>query len=153
MINIFKRKPKECKHKYKDFPWFIALERDERSILERYRLKVVEPYVCLLCKKRTDVVLSCVPNVDVDNMDDKIKALKNLYKDKIEERAVVEDMVSDCQLVDKSFLESYEYSQKVTEDIMKSLHEDKSTSDGSNNDDLMALINEFKNNLQVTQKG
>jgi len=153
MINIFKRKPKECKHKYKDFPWFISLERDERSILERYRLKVVEPYVCLLCKKRTDVVLSCVANVDMDNMNDKIKELKDRYKGKIEERAIVEDMVSDCQLVDKSFLESYEYSQKVTEDIMKSLHEDKSTSDGSNNDDLMALINEFKNNLQVTQKG
>ena len=154
MINIFKRKPKECKHKYKDFPWFIALERDERSILERYRLKVVEPYVCLLCKKRTDVVLSCVVNVDMDNMNDKIKELKDRYKGKIEERAIVEDMVSDCQLVDKSFLESYEYSQKVTADIMKSMHEDKHTSGSSNNDnDLMALVNEIKNNLQVTQKG
>lgn len=153
MINIFKRKPKECKHKYKDFPWFIALERDERSILERYRLKVVEPYVCLLCKQRIDVVLSCVSNVDIDDIDEKIKSIKNRYKDKIEERAVVEDMVNDCQLVDKSFLESYEYSQKVTEDIMKSLHEDKPASGGSNNDDLMALINEFKNNLQTTQKG
>ena len=92
-------------------------------------------------------------NVDIDDIDEKIKSIKNRYKDKIEERAVVEDMVNDCQLVDKSFLESYEYSQKVTEDIMKSLHEDKPASGGSNNDDLMALINEFKNNLQTTQKG
>lgn len=58
------------------------------------------------------------------------------------------------KLVDKSFLESYEYSQKVTADIMKSMHEDKHTSGSSNNDnDLMALVNEIKNNLQVAQKG
>jgi len=175
MINIFKKKPKECKHKYKDFPWFITYERDERSILQYYRVKIVEPYVCLICKKRVDMVLSCISNVDIDDVEDKIKDLKKRYKDKLEERAVVEDMVNDCQLVDKSFLESYEYSQKVTEDIMKSMHEQtpgspcsvseaitilskscpenqvKENKSGSNNNDLKVQVEKAKEQAKALQ--
>ena len=153
MINIFKKKQKECKHKYKDFPWYISYKKEENKILPFYRIEIIEPYVCLLCKKRIDKVLSFIPDVDEEKVDEIIKDLQKKYGSKIEDITIVEDMVNDCQLVDKSFIESYEYSQKITEDIMKSMHEDKYTSGNSNNDDLMALVNEIKNNLQVIQKG
>lgn len=121
------------------------------------------------------MVLYCVSNVCISEVEDRIKDLKKRYKDKLEEQAVVEDMVNDCQLVDKSFLESYEYSQKVTEDIMKSMHEQtpgspssvseaitilsksrpenqvKENKSGSSNNELLNLISDMKETFSKSE--
>ena len=156
MIRLFKHR---CKHKFKDFPWYIDYNKKKRfsfdylGIETLYKEKIIEPYVCLLCKKRLNKILACSEWVHFSKSEDIEDDWKRKFEGKILPRAAVEDMVNDCQLVDKSFLESYEYSQKITEDIMESIHKDKRASNCSDNNELMTLVNEVKNNLQVTQKG
>lgn len=154
MINIFKKKPKECKHKYKDFPWYIEYNSYEERYETRYTVKIKEPYVCLLCSNRIDKTLCSQSGLTKREAEKCIDEFLDMHKDRIQDAAIVEDMVNDCQLVDKSFLESYEYSQKVTEDIMKSMHERPSDNprsvseaenkSGSSNSELLNLISDMK---------
>lgn len=177
MINIFKKKPKECKHKYKDFPWYITYYMDKARILPTYTIDITEPYVCLICKERVNKNLMHIVGVDPNDLDKELNELNNKYASNLESKAIVEDMVNDCQLVDKSFVESYEYSQKVTEDIMKSMHEKpsndpcniseaiaslskpysesqiKENKSGSNNNELLNLISDIKETCADTASG
>ena len=149
MINIFNKKPKECKHKYKDFPWYIEYTPYTDMYGTKYTVKIKEPYVCLLCGNRIDKTLCSQLNLTKREAEKCIDEFMDIHKDRIQDAAIVEDMVNDCQLVDKSFLESYDYSQKITEDIMKSMHEDnaKENGSGSDNKKLLNLISDIKETL------
>ena len=150
MINIFKKKPKECKHKYKDFPWYIEYNKYTDMYETKYAVKIKEPYVCLLCGNRIDKTLCSQLGLTKKEAEKCIDELLDMHKDRIQDAAIVEDMVNDCQLVDKSFLKSYEYSQKVTEDIMESMHErssDNPCGASESNNELLNLISDVKETL------
>ena len=150
MINIFKKKPKECKHKYKDFPWYITYYMDRSKVFPTYTIDITEPYVCLICKERVDKNLMHMIGIDPDELDKKLNELNDKYASNLENKAIVEDMVNDCQLVDKSFVESYEYSQKVTEDIMKSMHEMPSN-DPCNISEVIASLSKSCSESQIKE--
>lgn len=96
--------PKECNHMWKDFPWYIDSEYDAFS--KTVDLKVYEPYVCIQCKKRKDVLLDSYTRY-ATSYDEANKIVGNRiedYEDRIRPKAVIEDMVNDEQLVDRQAL-------------------------------------------------
>lgn len=96
--------PKECNHQWKDFPWYINADYD--SFSRTVELKIYEPYVCIRCKKRKDVLLDAYTRCGL-SYDEANKAVNNRiedYEDHIQPKAVVEDMVHDEQLVDRQAL-------------------------------------------------
>lgn len=46
--------PPPCKHKWKDFPWYIDSALFDNTKLH---IRIIEPYVCIYCKKRKDIIL------------------------------------------------------------------------------------------------
>lgn len=97
--------PKECDHLWKDFPWYLNGTYDAAS--RTVELKVYEPYVCIKCKKRKDVLLDSYirNNISSYNESNEVinKRVEN-YEEYIKPKAVVEDMVNDEQLVDRQAL-------------------------------------------------
>lgn len=102
------KKPPECNHKYKDFPWYMKAVYYSR--LGHLEAHIIEPFVCLLCKKRKDVVLNTYSHDEPSHkkagewLDNEIES----FRDKILPRPVVEDMIADMQLIDQEFLKYYE---------------------------------------------
>lgn len=96
-----------CNHKWKDFPWYIDAVLYGGSELH---VKIVEPYVCIYCKKRKDVILKEQThlNYTVSKAYDFILSLEEKYKDFIKDEAVVNDMINDMILVDREYLRLYE---------------------------------------------
>lgn len=97
-------KPAVCDHKWKDFPWFYKAVYQ----LQEHKLyfKVIEPFVCIHCKKRMDKVLfennSYYKTYDEAN--DYVNNFKKEYADHMEKEVIVEDMIADMQLVDREYL-------------------------------------------------
>lgn len=92
-----------CKHKYRDFPWYIESSYDNDYYC--YIIYVKEPYVCVWCGERQDKVLQRIERTG--SMEDCIKAieaLKKEYKGYIMRRAIIEDMINDMRLVDRDYL-------------------------------------------------
>lgn len=115
MFSFLKKKSKSkvCNHKWKDFPWYLAIsyydtERYYSSPDYRYTLKVVEPYVCIKCKDRRDEVLMTYESNSREKRDAKVKELQQTYPDKIRPIVEIEDMVKDEQLVDREYLKLLE---------------------------------------------
>lgn len=112
-VSITLAPPKECEHKFSDFPWFldVSVERDcsYYHLRYNYTIKVIEPYVCIFCKERKDVILDVFRGVGVcyDDFSAKLKAVTKQYEDHLQNRAVIEDMISDMQLVDREYLKYY----------------------------------------------
>ena len=107
---LFKKKTPVCLHKHKDFPWYVAISKYEHGgYTYRYKVDVVEPYVCVHCGRRQDIVLIQYSDImskgEADNIAEK---LKEKYSDYIQDRAIVEDMVNDTILVDQQYLRFYE---------------------------------------------
>lgn len=137
MFNLFKNK---CKHKYKDFPWYIEIEAHTNNT---YSVKIKEPYVCVICKNRIDKELSRKTFIWERDCYDEIDNIKNTYGNRIKLSAEVEDMVNDFQLVDRHFLETYEYSQKITEEIFKNIQNNSET----DSTEIYKLIADVKHEL------
>lgn len=89
-------------HHWQDFPPYIRYNISE----DEYKIEIIEPYVCLDCKQRKDVVLTSV-NRTGDNVyqegHNELKQIKEENKDIIKSRVVVEDMINDTIHVDKEY--------------------------------------------------
>lgn len=97
-------KPVECRHHWKDFPWYY----EATYYKDTYRLeaKLIEPYVCIHCKERKNVTLKEHQRVNLsyDEANELIDEWREKYKNYMEDRAIVEDMIHDMQLVDREYL-------------------------------------------------
>lgn len=97
--------PQECAHKYKDFPWYR--EAVYYTNFQSITFKIYEPFVCVLCGHRVNKVLmdeTCSVKSKKDG-DAWIRCKCEAIEDRIQHRAIVEDMIADMQLVDRRFLE------------------------------------------------
>ena len=52
---IIQELPKECSHKWRDFPWYMEYDYDTNT--GSLKVGIYEPYVCIHCKKRENVTL------------------------------------------------------------------------------------------------
>lgn len=97
--------PLPCRHKWKDFPWYIEGKYYIQTRSEV--ITIIEPYVCIHCKERKNV---CLLRAAYDGVTEKeanhlFEENESEYKEYLKPRAVVEDMISDFQLVDRTYLE------------------------------------------------
>lgn len=94
-----------CIHTWIDFPWFIRHKWAPNSYGDKgiSTLSVYEPYVCVHCKKRNDVLLyqESEDGISVKRHWEKLKEWEEKYKDHIMPRPIVEDMINDAIYVDK----------------------------------------------------
>ena len=101
-------KPPPCPHTWVDFPWYLDHsfknynnnnypDKGESTIV------IYEPYVCVHCQKRKDVELyrERQTYMTMERHLKKIEEWKELYKDHIKPKPVVEDMINDAIYVDK----------------------------------------------------
>lgn len=100
--------PRPCQHKYKDFPWYTDGTYNENTkVLD---VSIIEPYVCIHCGHRKDVVLDHFSRIfgkfeEAEKFYDDFQDGK--YTNMIEKKAVVEDMINDMVLVDRQYIEIY----------------------------------------------
>ena len=114
-------KPKECGHVWRDFDWYLVSEWHDytnRPKYGYYRFKIIEPYVCCLCKIRENHVIDreYAENVTEEDFHAKQNEIKEKYKEHLKDRAVVEDQIRDMQKnIDREFLETLStyFPQKV----------------------------------------
>ena len=109
LFNRNKSSQRDCNHKWKDFGWYIDSTYYSGDS-NRLEIKVVEPYVCIFCKQRKDITLmdyhTRVRNKsEAKEICDKFE---EKYKDKIVDRAFIEDEINDMILVDREYLVLYE---------------------------------------------
>ena len=99
---------RECNHKYRDFPWYTdGTYNYDTKVLD---VSVIEPYVCIHCGHRKNVVLDHFCRIfedfeEAEKFYDDFQDGK--YTNMIEKRAVVEDMINDMVLVDRQYIEIY----------------------------------------------
>lgn len=92
-----------CKHKYRDFPWYVEGSYDNDYY--HYKIYVKEPYVCVWCGDRKDKVLQHIERTgSKEDCLKELEALKKEYKSYVMRRAIIEDMINDMQLVDRDYL-------------------------------------------------
>ena len=100
-----------CAHIYKDFPWYIdsSYEEGESTI------KIMEPYVCILCGKRQDKVLSHRYRKGLTLKDHRkyIEELTERYPNQIKGTEEVHDMIYDALLVDREKLNILERMREL----------------------------------------
>lgn len=100
--------PKECEHKWQDFPWYISSSISDDS----YSIDVYEPYVCIFCGERKDIRLSHYDGRGRNAYkqgEQTLSMLKSKFENHIRERVEIEDMINDMQLVDKEYLQWYHF--------------------------------------------
>lgn len=102
------KEPPKCNHKFKDFPWYMSSVYHLGT--DRLEATIIEPYVCLLCKERKDVLLQRYSHYEPSHKkaDEWLANEIAEFKDRILPKPVVEDMIADTQLVDREFLKYYE---------------------------------------------
>ena len=107
---LFRRKkkpeiiePPPCKHKWQDFPWYCTYSTSYGEL----DVTIKEPYVCIYCKERKDVVLlhNHYSRATQQEIQRKLTEVRNAYRDHLEDMAIVEDQIHDFQLVDRQWLE------------------------------------------------
>ena len=112
----FKKKKKQevkiefdekCNHKWQDFSWVLCVEYYDRTL----RVKIFEPYVCIYCKERKNMLIETTICKDISKKEanDIVEGIKEQYKDQLKPEAIVEDEINDFQLVDRQWLE-YAYA-------------------------------------------
>lgn len=114
MFKLFKKNkpapdtPKVCRHVWKDFPWYT--EEVYYTDTNRFELKVIEPYVCIHCKERKNVVLKelSLNSITTKGAGKTLTQIQEKYADELMDRAYVEDMIADAQLIDREKLALYE---------------------------------------------
>lgn len=114
------KKPEPCKHKWKDFKWYYVVSY-ERG---RTYVRIYEPYVCIYCKERKNVVLDEVWRSG--NLRNNLIGLSNMvntflspYRDHLGHRAIIEDEIHDLQLVDRAHLEAHEKLRELRAEVPK----------------------------------
>ena len=95
--------PPQCSHKWRDFKWYMTAEYNDGY--DTYSIKIIEPYVCIWCGERKDVVLHSITRQGkYQRFAETLKELKQMYGDNIQPRAIIEDQIADQQLVDREYL-------------------------------------------------
>ena len=100
--------PPECRHHWKDFPWYIKSEYN--TSIGYFSFQVFEPYVCIHCKKRQDRLLYEFNTFysDVKKAHKFVNEFEEEHKDRLQDQVITEDQIADMQLVDREYLEIYE---------------------------------------------
>ena len=101
----------EIKHEHiwKDLPWYMEVEYSGTKNTAQY--EIIEPYICITCGERKNVVLerSAWQNISSSDRDEEYKKIYKRYKKYLKPRAVVEDMINNILLVkDPEHLEMVE---------------------------------------------
>lgn len=101
-----------CKHKYRDFPWYLDGTVKDNTVRytshKTWTVKILEPYVCVHCGHRKDICLATYSGYGEDSEKDALERMRFLearYPEQLKDRPVVEDMIMDMQLVDREYLE------------------------------------------------
>ena len=104
----------KCNHKWQDFPWYMQATYYED--IHKFEIKLIEPYVCVHCKERKDVILHHLvrDNYSWDDAEKLVDDCWEKYGKYCKDRPIIEDMIHDMQLVDRQYLE-----------ILKNLHSEK----------------------------
>jgi len=97
-------KSPKCSHKFRDFHWYV----EGTAYAHHFSMKLIEPYVCVWCGERKNVVLQEFYQEQISNPRQEMvsitKSLIDTYGDRIQPRAMVEDEIHDMQLVDRDYL-------------------------------------------------
>lgn len=107
------KKQKICAHKYKDFPWYIKRTRKAGFFGYRYKVELINPYICCKCHKRLDKVLDQQIFDFGSEADSYISTLKERYHaPALLDRAAVENMINDYLYTDESYTSLYDELSK-----------------------------------------
>ena len=96
-------------HTWKDLPWYMECEYRGQEKTANYR--IIEPYICITCGERKDVILETEhwSNIDADTREEYYTKVRKKYRKYLRPRAVVEDMINNILLVkDPEHLEMVE---------------------------------------------
>ena len=96
-------------HTWKDLPWYMEVEYSGTKNTAQY--EIIEPYICITCGERKNVVLEkCAwQNITAKDRDEEFAKVQKKYKRYLKPRAVVEDMINNILLVkDPEHLEMVE---------------------------------------------
>ena len=100
---IEEAKPKVCRHQWKDFPWYY--KATYFTAQQTLKAKIIEPYVCIHCKERKDVILKEInTQISYEDAKKQIDTWRNDYKDYMMDETIINDMIADMQLVDREYL-------------------------------------------------
>lgn len=109
-MGFFKKKPssKHYNHKWKDFNWYI--DAIYYSSDNSFNIKIIEPYVCIYCKERKNIILKEInaTHCSKAEADNTYNNWLKRYEKNIEDRAIIEDKINDMTLVDREYLELYD---------------------------------------------
>lgn len=98
----------KCPHTYKDFPWYMESQYDRGTCVLHF--KIIEPYVCLHCGDRQNIILEKGDRY-VTTYKEACSVTDFIYdqhKDDLRQKAVVEDMIHDAIYVDREKLDILE---------------------------------------------
>ena len=102
-----------CQHKFQDFPWYIESNMYTGNYQSSNRLayKIIEPYVCIYCGERRDIVLEQreITGYSKSDMKKIIESIQENYSDRIKPKPIIEDMINDLKLVDVEHLKWYHF--------------------------------------------
>lgn len=107
-MGLFNRKKKQeelvipevpHEHIWKDMPWYMEIEYNGTQNTAKY--EIIEPYICITCGERKNVVLEkqSWQNISSTDRDEEYEKIKKEYKKYLKPRAVVEDMINNILLV------------------------------------------------------
>ena len=116
--------PQVCNHKYRDFNWYI--DATYYNDTEEFNYKIVEPFICIHCGHRKDIVLVEKSKMfdSYENALNEYDKLQEQYKEHLKDRALLEDEIADMQLVDREYLKIIDMlhnsnSKKITLQLEK----------------------------------
>lgn len=101
-------KPKHL-HVFKDMPWYMEEEYSGEGRWALYR--IIEPYICIYCGERKNVVLDKTrwDNITPADREKFYEEVRHTYKKYLKPKAVVEDMINNILLVrDPKYLDTVE---------------------------------------------
>lgn len=102
-------------HNYQDFPWYLEDSYDNSRDLKS-QIVIYEPYCCHVCHKIKKVILwQEGESLNRESHDKKVKHLMEQFKDKMQHKAVVFDMINDMILVDRQKLKYWESLHSIEE--------------------------------------
>lgn len=86
-------------HTFKDMPWYMDVTYN--GTLRTAGYTIIEPYICVVCGERKNVVLERANYSDISvNERRKIFSdVRHRYKEFLKPRAIVEDMINNILLV------------------------------------------------------
>lgn len=105
--------PAPCKHKWKDFDWYVTWNyKPHYDRIEERRLpygelsiKVYEPYVCIWCKERHDKLLRSIDFDKIDEQEAKERFDSILKNPHVRPREEIEDEIEDMKHdIDREYL-------------------------------------------------